>query len=351
MTQQTDTAYSFDLEYLTDGGARHCGREALQQPHHFARAVYATALEGVAKGVFPAYQPVLERSQIDPVFSSESNALARSVGFRCSVWDEQSKRHTKTFDIHYFSAQASRRRAVLRSEGRLGAEDQLLFQLSAYLEDQAPLPKAQSQIEMGSDTVCLELEESRREDFGASESWDAPNGSDLPVLIARSVLEDAVEEARAAPEREIAGLLLGHVYHDPGRSEVFVLVSGLASAEGTTEASATSVTLTGESFQQAREMIALRGRAESVVGWMHSHPMRFCEACPLPTPPECIQKILFFSSDDTQLHETTFPQPFHVGLLAAVEPRLDTVLGHLPVRLFGWQDGVLDKRGFGVVDL
>ena len=41
--------------------------------------------------------------------------------------------------------------------------------------------------------------------------------------------------------------------------------------------------------------------------------------CPLPTPPECVAKVLVYSSADIHLMETTFEQPFMVGLLAAVD--------------------------------
>ena len=56
--------------------------------------------------------------------------------------------------------------------------------------------------------------------------------------------------------------------------------------------------------------------------------------------------MLFYSSDDEFLMELTFPRPFMVGLLAAVEPRL----GALPVKLFGWKNGRVVPRGFEVID-
>ena len=48
--------------------------------------------------------------------------------------------------------------------------------------------------------------------------------------------------------------------------------------------------------------------------------------------------------------ELTFNQPFMVALQTAVEPRLEAVLGHLPVRLYGWRDGVIVPRGFEVIE-
>jgi hypothetical protein len=65
-------------------------------------------------------------------------------------------------------------------------------------------------------------------------------------------------------------------------------------------------------------------------------------------PAECQAKVLFYSTDDEFLMETTFARPFMVGLLCAVEPKLEKTLGHLPVKLFGWKDGRIAPRGFEV---
>jgi hypothetical protein len=47
--------------------------------------------------------------------------------------------------------------------------------------------------------------------------------------------------------------------------------------------------------------------------------------------------------------ESTFDQPYMVGLLVGVEPRLEAALGHLPVRLYGFHNGRVVERGFHVV--
>jgi hypothetical protein len=64
-----------------------------------------------------------------------------------------------------------------------------------------------------------------------------------------------------------------------------------------------------------------------------------------------MDKVLFYSSDDEFLMELSFARPFMVGLLAAVEPRLETALGHAPVKLFGWNRGRIEARGFEVIDV
>jgi proteasome lid subunit RPN8/RPN11 len=181
------------------------------------------------------------------------------------------------------------------------------------------------------------------------DAWDHPLAAELPVLIEQSVLVDVVAEARANPHCEVGGLLLGRVVRDNQNSEIFTVITGVASAHDTSESSNVSVTFTPASFLHARKLAVLRGASESICGWYHSHPFKLCAECPLPTPSECISKILFYSQDDVHLMETTFEQPYMVGLLAAIDPRIEQTIGHLPVRLYGWRHGMIQQRGFEVV--
>jgi hypothetical protein len=167
--------------------------------------------------------------------------------------------------------------------------------------------------------------------------------------VARRVLEEAVEEARRAPEREVGGFLLGHLRRDGETDGLFLEVTCHVPAEDT-EATGTSVTFTPATWARAREVVELRGEGEIFAGWVHSHPFRFCEQCPVPAPPECVAKVLFFSADDDFLMGLAFPRPFMVGLQTAVEPRLERALGHLPVRLYGWRDGEVVPRGFEAIE-
>jgi hypothetical protein len=119
-------------------------------------------------------------------------------------------------------------------------------------------------------------------------------------------------------------------------------------SQGTT-ATEVSVTFTHQTWARVREVVELRGEGELIVGWVHSHPFRLCADCPSPVPAECRDKVLFYSGDDEFLMDTAFARPFMVGLLTAVEPRLE-VAGRPPVKLFGWRDGVIVARGFEVIE-
>jgi proteasome lid subunit RPN8/RPN11 len=224
----------------------------------------------------------------------------------------------------------------------------LTYHLAAFADEAPARKKAGLVIDLESDAPAIPIRPASRSRHGAVEAWDAPRPDDFPVLMPRHVLEESVEEARKAPEREVGGVLLGHLCRDEETGELFLEVSCLVPAEET-EATALSVTFTHQTWARVREVMQWRGESELVVGWMHSHPFRLCAECPLPVPPECQSKVLFYSSDDEFLMELSFPRPFMVGLLAAVEPKLEGALGHLPVKLFGWDGGVIRPRGFEVM--
>ena len=184
---------------------------------------------------------------------------------------------------------------------------------------------------------------------GPVEAWDTTTADDFPVVIPRHVLEESVEEARRAPEREVGGVLLGHLCRDARDNELFLEVTCLVPCEET-EATALSVTFTHATWAIVREVAEWRGEGELIVGWMHSHPFKLCAECPLPVPAECQAKVLFYSSDDEFVMETSFARPFMVGLLAAVDAKIEATLKRVPVRLFGWDGGRVRQRGFEVCD-
>lgn len=116
--------------------------------------------------------------------------------------------------------------------------------------------------------------------------------------MARHIVEEAIEAAIAAGNRETGTLLLGRLIEDRA-----LLAAGAASAwalvvteqvdvpegAGTTA----SYVYPPEAFRRARALADLRGRGELVVGSQHSHGWR-CRECTL----RCEIRNLFFSSYD-----------------------------------------------------
>ncbi len=338
-------SYLFELSFETKD-QRPLVRERLT-PRDLDRAMFATCFAGLRHGQLREFQPAWNQTCVEPLFA-EGSTPGRARGFRVSV-ETANAPQVLEFGLDYFSSRANRRRAALLRDKTIKEDVEMFYHLDAFCDDAVPPANGMS---LSVSEVCggVPIREGRLDNFGRTTAWDQPDSADPTVVISQSLIEEVVEETRAAPDREIGGLLLGHIRRDATLNDLFLEVTACVSAAGTTDATATSVTFTPESFRKARDLIRLRDRGEIILGWQHSHPMRFCTECPLPTPVECIGKVLFFSMDDVQLMETTFPQPFLLGLLTAVEPKLDAALGHPPVRLFGWRHAEIQPRGFLVIN-
>jgi proteasome lid subunit RPN8/RPN11 len=339
--------YRFRLEFFNESGAS--VHELGLTSADFTRAVEAAFFDGLRRGVFADYDPPLGRARVEPHFEEVEGGSPRATGFDVILPTPANGDHRLTFGSGFFGSRATRVRCDLVRAKRLPEKSKLLYQLSAYLDGGEEKPRRRFKITLDDASVQVPIRPGSRQDFGTAEAWDEPSADEFPVLIPRHVLEEAVDEARRAPEREVGGVLLGHLRRDPEGGEIFLQVTCQVPAEQT-EATTTSVTFTDRTWARVREVVELRGEGEIFAGWVHSHPFRFCKECPLPAPPECVAKVLFYSSDDEFLMELTFAQPFMVGLLTAVEPKLEQSLGHLPVKLYGWRHGEIQARGFHVID-
>jgi proteasome lid subunit RPN8/RPN11 len=340
--------YCFRLEFLKDRSAR--VHEVTLAHADFDRAVEATFFDGLRRGAFTDYDPQLDRARIEPSFVRSRDGSPRTHGFTVVLPTPSGGEHRQTFDILFFKGMGRRIAAELAVAGRVPDGSTLHYQLAAY-RDEADRPAAGGlAIELEAAAPSIPIAQGSRKAFGTTQAWDQPTAEDFPVLLPRHVLQEAVDEARRAPEREVGGVLLGHLRRESDKGDLFLEVTCLVPAEET-QATDVSVTFTHATWARVREVAAWRGEGEIFVGWVHSHPFRFCAECPLPVPAECVAKVLFYSSDDEFLMETSFARPFMVGLLSAVEPRLETALGHLPVRLFGWKNGAIEARGFEVIDV
>jgi proteasome lid subunit RPN8/RPN11 len=339
----TPLRYRFVLELLHNGRPIH---DLPLDRADFARAVEAAFFAALRRGVYHDYDPPLERAVVEPVLETAS---PQSAGFEVVLPLPDGSTQRQRFGSDFFQTLARRTGAQLAVAGRLSGDATLLYRLAAFRDEPAGRRKVGFAIEMESESPVIPIRTASRNRHGPVEAWDTPRPDDFPVLMPRHVIEESVEEARRAPGREVGGVLLGHLCRDADSGELFLEVSCLVPAEET-EATALSVTFTHRTWARMREVMEWRGEGELIVGWMHSHPFRLCSECPLPVPAECQAKVLFYSTDDEFLMELSFPRPFMVGLLAAVDPKLESALGHLPVKLFGWDGGLIRPRGFEVID-
>jgi proteasome lid subunit RPN8/RPN11 len=345
-TQVRPAVYRYRLEFF-DGERRPLHELALS-PADFARAVEAAFFDGLRRGVFAEYDPPVGRARLEPRFKADDGS-PRTAGFTVVLPTPGGCEYRADFPSSFFSSRATRVGAELLREGRRPEKDRLLYLLAAYLDGAEEPPRRGLRIAVEAPSVEVPIRSTSRKALGVAEAWDDPRPDDFPVVVPRHILEEAVEEAKRAPEREVGGVLLGHLCRDPKDGELFLRVTCQVPAEET-QATTTSVTFTPATWERVREVIELRGEGEVFAGWVHSHPFRFCDECPIPAPVECVSKVLFYSADDEFLMELSFARPFMVGLLTAVEPKLERALGHLPLRLFGWRNGEILPRGFEVID-
>ena len=343
--QAEPDVYRFRLEFLR-GRSERVHEVELARPD-FDRAIEATFFDALRRGLFTDYDPPLDRVRMEPHFA-EGDRTPRSAGFTVILPTPDGGEQRQAFDLLFFKNMGRRIGVELVASRRL-KDDVLHYQLAAYRDPVEKSAVGGLAFDLESAAPSIPIRAGSRQGFGTTEAWDRPLVEDFPVLIPRHVLEEAVDEARRAPEREVGGVLLGHLRRDSERGELFLEVTCLVPAEQT-QATEISVTFTGATWARVREVIDWRGEGEIFAGWMHSHPFRFCAECPSPVPAECVGKVMFYSSEDEFLMETSFARPFMVGLLAAVEPRLETVLGHPPVKLYGWKNGSIEPRGFEVLN-
>ncbi len=165
---------------------------------------------------------------------------------------------------------------------------------------------------------------------------------DIAVFLPRSVTDDAVALTQSADGPvETGGVLIGHVCRDSHEGDLFVEVTALLPARHV-EATSTKLSFTSETWTAFRSAIALRGRAEIMVGWFHSHPVReWCSKCPEESQRTCALRDGFLSEDDRLLHRTLFPRAYSIALVAS-----DVAWGDTTLALFGWRRGQIERRAY-----
>lgn len=336
--------YRFHLEASCPQGGRVRGVPLGESD--FAPAVEAAFFDGLRRGRFPHYELPGAGIRLEPRFVEPNDGSPHCEGFTVILPTPTQGEHRVEWGLSWLRGRAERLMIDLLREGSV-QEPVLLFHLAAYPEDDQPRRRPEGII-LERSTPAVPIRERARRALGPAVAWDEPDEDDLPVLIVRQVLEEAVEQARGAPNQEVGGALLGHLCRDIDDHQLFLEVSCHVPARGT-EADAASVTFTADTWDHARQIAQLRGEGEILVGWVHSHPFSLSEPCPEVVSAEQVHEVLFFSRDDRFVMEQAFARPFQVALQTAVDLRVERALGHLPVRLYSWRDGVAAPRGFQVI--
>jgi hypothetical protein len=301
--------------------------------------------EGIRAGQLPAvtgWGP----SRVEPIWDTKTGPPA-VVGFRVTVASTDADTElTRDVPRTYVRTHAHDLGSTLVKEGALKAGDVYTWTLHAFASDTAPAAADDDDFavaEIAEPLPIVEAPLAPRLDRAAFAGLEDAAAEHVPVFMPQHVLDETEALARAAGDVETGGMLVGRLCRDG--ATLFVEVTAQIPAQHAVSAAA-KLTFTSETWAAARAAIALRRRAEILIGWWHFHPS-WCRLrqCPPERRRECDGANPFFSADDVQLHASVFPAGHHVALLVSEGNRSET----LDRSLFGWWQGMVVSRGFHVL--
>ena len=167
---------------------------------------------------------------------------------------------------------------------------------------------------------------------------------DFFVFLRPTVARETRALAEQAGPVETGGVLVGHLHQDIGTGGLFVEVTAQIPTRG--EGSSTSLTFTAQTWTDVRAALDLRRRDELMLGWWHSHPVKeWCKSCPVARQQVCGFRQGFLSAEDRLLHRTVFPRAYSLALVLS-----DVADLGITYRAFGWRHGILQPRGFHLLN-
>ncbi len=172
------------------------------------------------------------------------------------------------------------------------------------------------------------------------------DSSDMPLFVAPEVLDQARLQTQSQKGVETGGILIGSLWRDASRREIFAEVTAQIAAEHTSSTNV-KLTFTPQTWAAADAARKLRGRGEVYLGYWHSHPVReWCRSkqCTLEAQKICRFAKDFFSPDDEAVMRAAFPRAWCVGLVAN-----DTAFTDLTFSMFGNREGTMQPRGFFIL--
>jgi proteasome lid subunit RPN8/RPN11 len=138
----------------------------------------------------------------------------------------------------------------------------------------------------------------------------APAGDQVRVFIAQSALQQIDEHAHGDLEREVGGVLMGHLREGEAQLTIEILAAlpAVSADHGPVH-----FTFTADAWARIHEDRSDQYPDLQIVGWFHTHP----------------DLGVFYSADDVVVHSAAFVMPWQVGLV------LDPI--RLEGCLFGWR--------------
>lgn len=331
--------------------------------HRFA--LLYTRPEGSALGQLPLapdWEPAVEWATFSALRSGIHQARANgtvvpiadarlgwpyAAGFRVELEGSEPRPPACDFPATYFAREARRGSSELVESGKLRDGDSFSYRLLTFPCPSAPTSADSVQaFDVAEETRPLAITTASLASLlAAAHPFGAVDEALNPVFIPQSVLDEAQTLVEAAGAREVGGILVGRIQHDPTIPDLGVVITAqiparLALGEPDT------LTFTAETWAAVEAAIRLRQSDEHILGWWHSHPARFlCRE--KPCPPEarraCPLQRGMFSLHDLNLHETVFAKAFQLALVVTFA---DDGCHHA---LYGWDQGVVRQRGYHVL--
>ncbi len=332
--------YRFGAEILAREDGRHIGSVDLP-PIDWGSALQWAQWQGVRSDDGPPLLRCVE-GRVEPRWDAEAGQpFVSSLTVRTARPGGEAAIPTR-----YVRAAVEAAAAGLVTDGRLREGEAFLFRLFAVPDDRRRLTGEvqPDDFEIIDDAVPVLAASLADAAAGSTETDEAhADPVDVPVLIPAAVLEASTAAAAAAPSLETGGVLVGHLCRDPETRAYFVAVTARLPAHHVI-ATADRLTFTADTWSDAHATLALRGRAEIHVGWVHSHPYP-CGACAPEAQARCTRSAAFLSLHDIHLHRTIFARAFDVALLVA-----DRGPRGFETALYGWRRGLLERRAYRVTD-
>jgi proteasome lid subunit RPN8/RPN11 len=292
-------------------------------------------------------------SWIEPVWDVERGEPYVG-GLRAIVAAEGRPALAVPLPLAYFHGLARAASAELVKSGKLAAGEIFEYRVCAYPAKMPAWGDSRSEDVFAVRSVPQELpldEYPLERLLAQSEPCGVIDPEWMPVFIPGEVLADVMELMKGAGPVETGGILIGRLHRDPAGGEVFLEVTAQVRAEHA-QHELTRLTFTPDTWAAVDAALALRGRTnELYAGWYHTHPSaHWCEQCDAETQSKCraAGKLPgdFFSLHDAALHRAVFPRAYSVALVLSDGCRPDAG----PIwKLYGWQYGMVQARGFHVL--
>ena len=265
-------------------------------------------------------------------------------GFRLSVGGSAFPADPIELPPAYLQGLARGSTGAFVERGLLSSGERILYLAAAFPAGETPTKGAGIRFDAEDVSVPLPVSDATLSEVssGAVLVGDA-RAEDVPVFVPQTLLDEAAALALQVDAQETGGVLIGHVHRDTSQGDLFVRVTAQIPARHT-EATATKLTFTSDTWTEVRAALALRRRGEIMLGWWHSHPSRhWCRNCPPDRQAVCSLARGFFSEDDEALHRAVFAGSHSIALV------VNDGVDDQTFSMFGWRRGLVEPRAFGVL--